>query len=72
MTSITIDVPSSNVKEYKQIFNTFVMSYSIEELKQIENIQIDLKEHDLNDLSDENKKAYENSFKVSEADLINI
>ena len=72
MTIITIDVPSSKMREYKQIFNTFVMSYSIEELKEIENIKIDLERHKLIDISNENKKAYENSFNVEEDNLINI
>jgi len=72
MTPIVIDVPKSKEKEYKQIFNMFVMSYSIDELKEIENINTDLKKHDLKDISWDNLSAYKNSFNVKEEDLINI
>jgi len=72
MSPITIDVPKSREKEYKQIFNMFVMSYTIEELKEIENIKIDLQKHNLDNLSDENFTAYKNSFNIKEENLINI
>ena len=72
MSTITINVPETKEKEYKQIFNMFVMSYTIDELKEIENIKIDLQNHNLEDLSKDNIIAYENSFNVKEENLINI
>jgi len=72
MSPITIDVPQSREKEYKQIFNMFVMSYTIEELKEIENIKVDLQKHNLDNLSDKNLAAYKNSFNTKEENLINI
>jgi hypothetical protein len=72
MTQIMIDVPKTKEKEYKKIFNMFVMSYTIDELREIENVKIDLQNHNLEDLSKNNVIAYKNSFNIKEENLINI
>ncbi|MBT3727119.1 hypothetical protein HOG21_05580 [bacterium] len=43
MTTITLDVPTKNAKEYKKVFSSFARNYSIHKLKEIKEKEFYLK-----------------------------
>jgi len=71
MTTITLDVPTKNAKEYKKVFSSFARNYSIHKLKEIKEKEFYLKMLDWVFSDEENyKEIKKKNWKLDFSELL--